>query len=126
MTLFNPEINSIEEDILYHETQIKEAQERLDQVKLSQAYSDAVISSLQDFLDHTDPFLYEVLKGHVEQMFDENKVVTNNDLNKIEAEEDEIEYLEESNPNYKSIEQLQHLFYLYIPYLLTWFYNLLG
>ena len=105
--LFNPEINSIEEDILYHETQIKEAQERLDQVKVSQAYSDAVISSLQDFLDNTDPFLYEVLKGHVEQMFDENKVVPNNDLSKIEEQEDEIEYLEFGDPNYKSIEQLQ-------------------
>ncbi len=78
--LFNPEINSIEEDILYHETQIKEAQERLDQVKVSQAFSDTVISSLEDFFENTDPFLYEVLKGHIDQMFEENKITYDNDL----------------------------------------------
>lgn len=105
--LFNPEINSIEEDILYHETQIKEAQERLDRVKVSQAFSDAVISSLEDFLDNTDPFLYEILRGHINEMFEGNKLTFNNDLNKIKDEEDEIEYLEEGDPNYKSIEQLQ-------------------
>ena len=80
MTLFNPEILSIEEDILYHEQQLKEAQERLDQVKVSQAYSDNVISSLEDFFENTDPFLYEVLKGHIEQMFEENKITYNKDL----------------------------------------------
>ena len=48
----------------------EEAEERLDQVKVSQAFSDAVISSLEDFLDNTDPFLYEVLKGHINQMFE--------------------------------------------------------
>ena len=78
--LFNPEIQSIESDILYHETQIAEAQERLDQVKMSAAYSDTVISSLEDFLDNTDPFLYEVLRGHLNQMFDENKLTLNNDF----------------------------------------------
>ena len=83
MTLFNPEINSIEEDILYHETQIQEAQERLDQVKVSQAYSDTVISSLEDFFENTDPFLYEVLKGHIDQMFEENKVTYNSDLKEV-------------------------------------------
>ncbi|MGB5635376.1 MAG: hypothetical protein WBM86_21695 [Waterburya sp.] len=92
--LFNPEINSIEEDILYHQTQITEAQERLDQVKMSAAFSDTVISSLEDFLDNTDPFLYEVLRGHINQMFDENKLTLNNEV-------------KEGDPNYKSIEQLQ-------------------
>jgi len=81
--LFNPEINSIEEDILYHETQIKEAQERLDQVQVSQAYSDTVISSLEDFFENTDPFMFEILKGHIDQMFEENKVTYNNDLKEV-------------------------------------------
>ena len=87
MTLFTPEINSIEEDILYHETQIKEAEERLDQVKMSQAYSDTVISSLEDFMDNTDPFLYEVLRGHLNQMFDGNKITLNNDFKQVKKEE---------------------------------------
>lgn len=82
--LFNPEINSIEEDILYHETQIKEAQERLDQVQVSQAYSDTVISSLEDFFENTDPFMFEILKGHIDQMFADNKVTYNNDFEKKE------------------------------------------
>ena len=96
--LFNPEIQSIEEDILYHEQQIKEAQERLDQVKVSQAYSDTVISSLEDFFENTDPFLYEVLKGHIEQMFDENKLTLNNDFNQADAQEVEKEEAPQKEP----------------------------
>lgn len=90
--LFQPEINLLEEEIIDYETQIEEAkkqpktssvekqitycklkikktEEQLNIVKLSQSYADEVISSLQNFLDNTDPSLHETLQNYIEEMF---------------------------------------------------------
>ena len=61
MTLFNPEITSIQADIQYHEEQIEEAEEPLNQIKVAQAYSDVAISSIEDCIENIDAFYLPIL-----------------------------------------------------------------
>ena len=82
MTLFNPEFESIQADINYHEEQIAEAKERLDQIKVAQAYSDTAIASIEDCIQNIDPFYLPILRGHIESMFSS----THNELKEVKKE----------------------------------------
>ena len=91
MTLFNPEITSIQSDIQYHQEQIREAAERLDQIKVAQAYSDIAVASIEDCIQNIDPFYLPILKGHIESMFSQSK----NELKKVKAPQEIITTEEE-------------------------------
>lgn len=83
MTLFNPEFQSIQADINYHEEQIKEAEERLDQIKVAQAYSDIACGAIEDCIQNIDPFYLPILKGHIENMFSQ----PNNEVKEVKEKE---------------------------------------
>ena len=45
MTFLNATINNLEETILYHQQQVEETQNQLDQVKVSATYGEEAVSS---------------------------------------------------------------------------------
>lgn len=101
MTFLNATINNLEETKIYHQEQIDLLQEQIDQTKLSMAYGDDAVSSVEQAIENINPEHLELLKEHLLSLF-----------------EDDIEYMDDSNPasssyevedaDYKSIEQLQH------------------
>ena len=94
MTLFNPEITSIQSDIQYHQEQIKEAEERLDQIKVAQAYSDTACGAIEDCIENIDPFYLPILRGHIESMFNKTSLTTNNEFKEVNTTKVEVKNLE--------------------------------
>ncbi|MEM8722468.1 MAG: hypothetical protein AAGE84_24780 [Cyanobacteria bacterium P01_G01_bin.39] len=87
--LFTPEFESIQADIQYYQEQIKEAEERLDRIKVAQAYSDTACGAIEDCIENIDPFYLPILRGHIESMFNKTSLSTNDEFKEVKDPEAE-------------------------------------
>ena len=69
MTFLNATINNLEETILYHQQQIEETQNQLDQVKVSATYGEEAVSSVEDAIANISSEHLELLKEHLISLF---------------------------------------------------------
>ena len=75
MTFLNATLNNLEETILYHQQQIEETQNQLDQVKLSQAYGEEAVSSVEEAIENINPEHLELLKEYLLSLFETQSIV---------------------------------------------------
>ena len=70
MTFLHATINNLEETILYHQQQVEETQSQLDRIKISQAYGEDAVSSVEEAIENINPEHLELLKEHLLSLFD--------------------------------------------------------
>ena len=75
MTFLNATINNLEENKLYHEEQAELLQEQIDQTKLSMAYGDDAVSSVEEAIANISSEHLELLKEHLISLFEPNNEV---------------------------------------------------
>ena len=74
MTFLTATINQLEESKIYHEQQIEELQNQIDQVKLSQAYGEEAVSSVEEAIENINPEHLELLKEHLLSLFETQSI----------------------------------------------------
>ena len=70
--MFQLEISSIQNDIVYHEKELELAKARLENIEMATEYSNTAIASLEDCLTHIEPFFLDILKDRIDKMFSDN------------------------------------------------------
>lgn len=103
--MFSASINELQSQIQYHQEQQELAEQELDRLKMTEAFAEDAVEKVEEALEHIDPKYLEVFKEHLLSLFPKETLIYLEE--KIEEDLDEIEYLEEGDPDYKSIEQLQ-------------------
>ena len=101
--MFNPSILELESQIQYHQEQQELAEQELDRLKMTQAFAEDAAEKVEDALEHIDPKYVDVFREHLLSLFPTGIPTY---LEKS-SEEDDLEYMDDSNLDYKSIEQLQ-------------------
>ena len=76
MTFLNATINNLEETILYHQQQIEETQNQLDQVKVSATYGEEASVSVEEAIANINSEHLELLKEHLISLFGNEEVFT--------------------------------------------------
>ena len=69
MSFLNATLNNLEETKSYHQQQIDLLQEEIDRVKLSQAYGEEAVSSVEEAIENIDSKHLELLKEHLLSLF---------------------------------------------------------
>ena len=104
--MFHKELNQLTEELQYYRRQVEETQTKIEEVKIYGSYSSEALNTVKEAIEQIGIGKYLWLfKESILNLFPEQSPQY---LEKqVENEQDEIEYLEEGDPNYKSIEQLQ-------------------
>ena len=102
--MFHPSILELESQIQYHQEQQELAEQELDRLKMTQAFAEDAAAKVEDALEHIEPKYLDVFKEHLLSLFPKETPIYPEESSE---EEDDIEYMDDSNPDYKSIEQLQ-------------------
>ena len=99
--MFNASILELESQINYHQEQKELAEEELDRLKMTEAFAEDAAAKVEEALEHIDPKYLDVFREHLLSLFPTEAPFSSKD------EDDDIEYMDDSNPDYKSIEQIQ-------------------
>ena len=102
--MFNASILELQSQIQYHQEQQELAEQELDRLKMTEAFAEDAAAKVEDALEHIEPKYLDVFKEHLLALFPTEAPVY---LEESSEEEDDIEYMDDSNPDYKSIEQIQ-------------------
>ena len=111
--MFSSSILELESQIQYHQEQQELAELELDRLKMTEAFAEDAAAKVEDALEHIDPKYLDVFREHLLSLFPTEAPSYNRRLEapvyleESSEEEDDIEYMDDSNPDYKSIEQLQ-------------------
>ena len=76
MIFLNATINNLNQTILYHQQQIEETQNQLDQVKVSATYGEEASVSVEEAIANISSEHLELLKEHLLSLFDKEEVFT--------------------------------------------------
>ena len=101
--MFNASILELQSQIHYYQQQIEESEQELDRLKMTEAFAEEAVAKVSEALEHVDEKYISVFKEHLLSMFPIEAPVY---LEETEGEDD-IEYMNDSHPDYKSIEQIQ-------------------
>ncbi len=100
--MFHNQILELQSQIHYHHQQIEETEQELYQLKAFQSYGDEAFDCVQEAISHIDGKYLDLFKESLLSLFDSPN------LHRFDKEEDDdIEYMDDSAPNYKSIEDIQ-------------------
>jgi hypothetical protein len=104
--MFNASILQIQEELHYHQQQQEKLEQELYVLKSYEEFVGQAFDNVKETIEQIeDPKCLELFKESLLSLFPTDGLVY---LEATESEDlDEIEYLEEGDPNYKSIEQLQ-------------------
>ena len=111
--MFNASILELQSQISYYQEQQELAEQELDRLKMTQAFADDAVEKVEEALEHIEPKYTDVFREHLLSLFPTEAPSYNRRLEapvyleESSEEEDDIEYMDDSNPDYKSIEQLQ-------------------
>ena len=103
--MFNASILELQSQISYYQEQCKLAEQELVRLKMTEAFAEDAATKVSEALEHIDSKYLDVFKEHLLSLFPTEAPVYLEE--KVEEDLDKIEYLDDSNPDYKSIEQLQ-------------------
>ena len=67
--MFNPSILELESQIQYHQEQQELAEQELDRLKMTQAFTEDAAEKVEDALEHIDPKYIDVFKEHLLALF---------------------------------------------------------
>ena len=110
--MFNASILELQSQIQYHQEQQELAEQELDRLKMTEAFAEDAADKVEEALEHIEPKYLEVFKDYLLSLFPTEAPSYNRRLEApvyLEefSEEDDIEYMDGSHPDYKSIEQIQ-------------------
>ncbi len=101
--MFNPSILELQSQIQYHQQQQELAEQELDRLKMTQAFAEEAANKVEEALEHIAPKYLDVFREHLLSLF-----LTQTPVYLEESvEDDDLEYMDEDHPDYRSIEQLQ-------------------
>lgn len=103
--MFNPSILELESQIQYHQEQQELIELELDRLKMTQAFAEDAAEKVESALEHIDPKYLNVFKEHLLSLFLTETPIYLEE--KVEEDLDNIEYLEEGDPEFRTIKQLQ-------------------
>lgn len=101
--MFNASILELQSQIQYHQQQQELAEQELDRLKMTQAFAEEVANKVEEALKHIDPKYLDVFREHLLSLFPTQTPVYLEES----VEDDDLEYMDEDHPDYRSIEQLQ-------------------
>lgn len=111
--MFNPSILELQSQINYYQEQQELAEQELDRLKMTEAFAEDAAAKVEEALEHIDPKYLDVFKEHLLALFPteapsySRRLEAPVYLEESSEKEDDIEYMDDSNPDYKSIEQIQ-------------------
>ncbi len=111
--MFNASISELQSQISYYQEQCQLAEQELDRLKMTEAFAEDAASKVEEALEHIDPKYLDVFKEHLLALFPteapsySRRLEAPVYLEESSEEENDIEYMNDSNADYKSIEQLQ-------------------
>lgn len=104
--MFNASILELQSQIHYYQEQQELAEQELDRLKLTQAFAEDAAEKVEEALEHIEPKYLDVFREHLLSLFP-TEAPTYLEEKVEEQDLDDVEYMDDAHPNYKSIEQLQ-------------------
>ena len=108
--MFHNQILELQSQIHYHQQQIEETEQELYQLKAFQSYGDEAFNCVQEAISHIDGKYLDLFKESLLSLFDNPHPINAVHFvpeRSAKEEDDDIEYMDDSDPNYQSIEDIE-------------------